>query len=113
MAEYRLPTGNAARQASAAVVGADGWDLLGALEAPAAPDWLRILPAVQRVRRVWAQQYHPRESGGQGRQAEEVPPAGQVQNSPYDPDARYGKNPLRQEAGDGLGRGQGASDRDG
>lgn len=89
--EYRLPPGTAARQASAETMGADGWELLAALEAPAAPAWLGELPAVQSVRRVWAQQYHPREVGGHWRQAEEFPPAGQVQNSPYDPDARYGK----------------------
>jgi transposase len=54
--EYRLPTGKAARQAYAEVVGADGWDLVAALEASATPTWLRELPAVQSVRRVWAQQ---------------------------------------------------------
>jgi transposase len=89
--EYRLPTGTTARLTYAEVVGADGWDLLNALEAPPAPVWLRELPAVQSLQRVWAQQYHPRAAGGQWRHAAELPPAGQVQNSPYDPDARYGK----------------------
>jgi len=88
---YRLPSGKAARQTYAEVVGADGWDLLQALEAPTAPTWLRELPASQSLQRVWAQQYHPREVGGHWRQAEDLPPAGQVQNSPYDPEARYGK----------------------
>ncbi len=89
--EYRLPTGTAARQAYAETVGVDGWGLLQALEGPSAPTWRREIPAVQSLRRVWAQQYHPREEGGHWRQAEELPPAGHVQNSPYDPDARYGK----------------------
>jgi transposase len=89
--EYRLPNGASARQAYAEVIGTDGWDLLDALEAAAAPVWLRELPVTQRLRRVWTQQYHPREVGGHWRQAKELPPAGQVQNSPYDPDARYGK----------------------
>jgi transposase len=89
--EYRLPSGTAARQAYAETIGADGWDLLGALEQPSAPAWLREISVVQRLQRVWAQQYQPRETGGHWRPAEELPPAGQVQNSPYDPDARYGK----------------------
>ncbi len=89
--EYRLPTGTTARRANAEVVGADGWDLLQALEGSEAPAWLRELPAVQSLRRVWAQQYPAREAGGHWRPAEELPPAGQVQNSPDDPDARYGK----------------------
>jgi transposase len=80
--EYRLPTGAAARQTDAETVGADGWDLLAALEAPAAPNWLRELPAVQSLQRVWAQQSQAREAGGHWRQAAELPPAGQVQNSP-------------------------------
>lgn len=88
---YRLPTGAAARQAYAETVGRDGWDLLEALELPDAPTWLRELPAVHSLQQVWAQQYHPHARGGHWRQAAELPPAGQVQNSPYDPDARYGK----------------------
>jgi transposase len=91
---YRLPTGKAARHAYAEVVGADGWDLLSALDAASAPTWLREIPAVQSVRRVWEQQYHPRAADGEGghwRLTEDLAPAGQIQNSPYDPDARYGK----------------------
>ena len=89
--EYRLPTGTTARQAYAETIGADGWELLSALEQLPAPAWLHEIPAVQSLQRVWAQHYQPREAGGHWRQAEELPPAGQVQNSPYDPDARYGK----------------------
>ena len=94
--EYRLPTGTVARQGyaegvGAEGVGADGWDLLGALEEPPAPPWRRELPALQRLQRVWAQQYQPRAAGGHWRHAEELPPAGQGQHSPDDPDARYGK----------------------
>jgi transposase len=104
--EYRLPKGTAERERYANALGADGWHLLAALDAPNAPAWLRDLPAVQTLRRVWTQQYHPRETGsqaggqgagdggagkGQWRQKDDLPPANQVQNSPYDPDARYGK----------------------
>ena len=111
--EYRLPKGAAERERYANVVGADGWRLLAALDAPATPAWLRGLPAVQTMHRVWAQQYQPRQTSrhagrqkagndeepgkgqrgrsGQWRHKDELPPADHVQNSPYDPDARYGK----------------------
>jgi transposase len=89
--EYRLPTGTTARQSYAEAVGADGWDLLAALEGPRVPAWLREIPAVHSLHQVWAQQYHPRGAGGHWRQAAELPPAGQVQNSPDDLDARSGK----------------------
>ena len=59
--EYRLPKSKAEREQYANQVGADGWHLLDALEDNATPTWLRELPAVQTLRRVWAQQYHPRE----------------------------------------------------
>jgi transposase len=60
--EYRLPKSQAERQQYANVVGADGWRLLDALEAPGTPAWLREVPAVQTLHRVWRQQYHPRET---------------------------------------------------
>jgi len=104
--EYRLPKGAAEREAYANAVGADGWRLLEALEEADTPSWLRDLPAIVTLRQVWAQQYHPRYppdpeidpagAGRQGqagtwRQKEALPPSSQIQNSPYDPEARYGK----------------------
>jgi transposase len=58
--EYRLPKGPAEREQYANEIGADGWQILEALDDPATPSWLRDLPAVQVLRQVWAQQYHPR-----------------------------------------------------
>ncbi len=95
-----MPTGTAARPTYAATVGADGGDRLGALETPAAPAWRCAIPAMQRLQRVWAQQYQPREAGGHWRQAAELPPAGQVQNSPDDPAARDGKQRQTTWVGD-------------
>jgi transposase len=114
--EYRLPSGKAERERYANQVGADGWQLLDAVDATATPVWLRELPAVQTLRRVWAQQYHPRAArglsgepgrsgeqdvgpaggaeglaGGRWRAKDDLPPTARMQNSPYDPDARYGK----------------------
>ncbi len=51
----RLPRGKAERERYANPVGADGWHVLDALEEAATPAWLRALPAVQTLRRVWDQ----------------------------------------------------------
>jgi transposase len=104
--EYRLPKGAAEREQYANEVGVDGWRILEGLEQAGTPSWLRDLPAVVTLRQVWAQQYHPRHPtdpetdpegerrkgrAGTWRQKEELPPSSQIQNSPYDPQARYGK----------------------
>jgi transposase len=107
--EYRLPKGAAEREAYANQVGADGWRILEALEHAATPSWLHDLPALVTLRQVWAQQYHPRYPtdpetdpagaagagrtgrAGRWRQKEALPPSSQIQNSPYDSEARYGK----------------------
>ena len=91
LAEYRLPKTEPARQALAEQIGADGRQLLLALAAPDAPAWLREVPAVEVLRRVWLQQYHAPDAGGvvRWRAAGDLPPAAQHINSPHDPEARY------------------------
>jgi hypothetical protein len=54
---YNLPKTEVGCMVLAIVIGTDGWTLLDALEAAAAPRWLREIPAVQTLRRVWAEQY--------------------------------------------------------
>ncbi len=54
--DYRLPPGQTARQAPADDIGADGDALLTDVYGAAAPAWLRELPAVKTLRRVWVQQ---------------------------------------------------------
>ncbi|MFL5690375.1 MAG: hypothetical protein ACJ795_01090, partial [Ktedonobacteraceae bacterium] len=56
--DYRLPDGKQAREAYAIVMGNDGAQLLDALYADAAPLWLREIPAVQTLRRVWVQNFY-------------------------------------------------------
>jgi hypothetical protein len=46
------------RQALAETIGADGFSLLAALEDPATPAWLREVPALEILRRVWIQQFY-------------------------------------------------------
>jgi len=55
---YRLPKGKAERQQYAEVIGADGFQLLSAIDSETAPSWLREVPMVQVLRQVWVQQYY-------------------------------------------------------
>jgi transposase len=86
---YRLPKTDTARQDLAAAVGADGYTLLRAIEQASGLPWLAQTPAVQALRRVWAEQYV--EQGGQvrWRDVKEMPPPATVISSPYDMEARY------------------------
>ena len=91
---WRLPASDAKRTELAARYGTDGYHLLEAAWAPGAPSWLRDLPAVQTLRRIWVQQYTRNEQGrvtrreaGPGGQG--LPPGRLRIISPYDTDARY------------------------
>lgn len=82
--DYRLPQGQAARQALAAQVGADGRTLLNAIYSADAPDWLRQLPAVETLRQIWLQQYEAVGSSEpmRWRELADQPPAAHHINSP-------------------------------
>jgi transposase len=54
---YQMPKTDAARKALAAVIGADGQVLLQAIDTASELPWLREIPMVQTLRRVWAEQY--------------------------------------------------------
>lgn len=91
--EGRMPQGQAERNAALATIGADGVALLTAVYSPSAPAWLREVPAVETLRRVWVQYFHaPGEADGavRLRAPDEMPPAALTIRSPYDPDARFG-----------------------
>jgi transposase len=91
--EYRFPKGTEARQTRAAQIGADGVRLYQAATADDAPVWLREVPAVETVRRVWLQQFYAPDEQGRvrWRSGEDAPPAALLINSPYDVEARYSK----------------------
>src|SRR5262249_19846196 len=55
--ETRLPREQAPRDASAQTVGAEGFFLLDALDAPEAPEGLRTLPMVATLRQTWQRHY--------------------------------------------------------
>jgi len=90
--ETRLPEAASKRDALAATIGADGLHLLRSVYAAPAPAWLREIPAVQIVRRVWIQYYHaPDVPDGvvRLRDPRDMPPGDRTIEFPYDPDARY------------------------
>lgn len=89
--EFRLPEGKAEREALAEAIGADGFRLLGAVHAADAPAWLRQIPAVQTLRRVWVQEYYAPDPDGRARwrATADLPPAHRMINSPHDAEARY------------------------
>jgi transposase len=85
---HDLPKSEAERRKLAEVIGADGHELLLALEAANRPE-LGELPAVQTLRRVWDEQYVETAGRVALRAVEAMPsPAGLIA-SPYDPEARY------------------------
>jgi transposase len=90
MEDYRLPESKDERVGFATTIGADGLALLQAVDAVDAPDWLRVVPAVVTLRRVWIQNDTWTEAGTlRWRTNEEIPPSAQFIGSPYDLDARY------------------------
>jgi transposase len=86
--EYRLPKTDAERVALATQVGQDGCFLLAALYADEAT-WLRHIPAVETMRRVWVQNFSINDGIVQWRRAGNLPPGAQAICSPFDPHARY------------------------
>lgn len=87
--EYRLPKGAAGREALALRIGTDGFTVLeGVFAADTAP-WLRQVPAVEALRRIWIQHFYRDEAGIHWRRDDQLPPAPIYVSSPYDPDARY------------------------
>lgn len=89
--DERLPQEATARQALAEQIGGDGVRLLAAIDAETtALGWLREVPAVHTLRRVWIQQYQLTAAGKVcWRQGGDLPPAARMINSPYDVEARY------------------------
>jgi hypothetical protein len=98
MTSWRPPASQAARDELAIAYARDGYALLEAVYDPAAPGWLRELPAVDVLRRVLLQNYARTITGGREvirRRDKEpdgdgLPPGHARIASPYDTDARCG-----------------------
>jgi transposase len=89
--DYRLPKAEAARQALAEQIGADGRVLLRAISAADAPTWLHNLRAVCILRQVWIQHYYAvgDHEPMRWRAWADLPAAAQMITTPYDIEARY------------------------
>jgi transposase len=87
--DYRLPKGREKREALALEIGADGFLLLEALDAPTAPVAAREVPMVGTLRDVWRVHYARDGGKPRWRAGAELPPVGERLQSPYDPEAHY------------------------
>ena len=96
--DLHLPESQAGRRELMVRYGTDGYWLLEQVYEPSAPGWLRGLPAVQVLRRIWIQQFYREITGGRQEvrrreklpQGDGLPPGRSQLISPYDLDARYG-----------------------
>ncbi|MDJ0703712.1 MAG: IS1182 family transposase [Leptolyngbyaceae cyanobacterium MO_188.B28] len=89
--DYHLPKSKSKREEQAILYGEDGFRLLNAIFDDASPAWLRQIPAVETLRRVWVQQYYCCDAKIHWRGQDETPPASIMISSPYEPDAHYAK----------------------
>jgi transposase len=87
--DSRLPKEKEQRQAYAEAVGADGFVLLDRLGAPEAPPELRQLEKVEVLRLVWERHYQREGGRVHLKSQDELPPAAEAIESPYDPEARF------------------------
>ena len=88
--EYRLPQSKSSREAYFHQVGADGQELLNAIYS--SDKWLRMLPALETMRRIWVQNYTWIQNGQlRWRQPGELPASSLYISSPYDPEVRYSR----------------------
>jgi len=89
--DYHLPVSKVGREQQAQVYGEDGKQLLDAIFDGQSSNWLRQVPAVETLRRVWVQQYYVCDNKIHWRTEQGIPPATLMISSPYDLDAHYAK----------------------
>jgi len=103
--DIRLPDSAAGRAELAVQYGRDGYRLLRQVRSPGAPAWLRDLPAVEALRRIWVQQFCLGHDGEGGEKViwrgdrQGLPPGRTALVSPYDLDVRYSEKRGRGWAG--------------
>jgi transposase len=102
--DLHLPESQAGRKELMVRYGTDGYFLLEQAHGPGAPAWLRELPAVQALRRIWVQQFYREVTDGRQEvrrreklpEGDGLPPGRDRLISPYDLDARYS---IKRETG--------------
>jgi transposase len=87
--DQRLPKGKQAREEYLKTVGADGFRLLGQLDAPHTPELLKEIAEVETLRRIWEQHYEKVDGGLRVLDPKEMPEAAHRIESPYEVEARY------------------------
>jgi transposase len=97
--DERLPTKQAARDALALQTGQDGTTLLATIFSEKAPAWLREVPAIDVLRRVWLQNYLWQDEQLCWRENDNIPPASQFISSPHDLEAHYARKHTTQWIG--------------
>jgi transposase len=90
--DQRLPKGKQAREEYLKTVGADGFRLLGQLDAPHTPELLKEIAEVETLRRIWEQHYEKVDGGLRVLDPKEMPEAAHRIESPYEVEARYSTN---------------------
>lgn len=98
MEQSRFPKSQVKQEALMQSIGQDGFTLLERLTQSDAPDYVQALPAVDVLQTVWEQQFVRTPDDDHGspgqvawRPTEELPPAEEMINSPYDPDAHFSR----------------------
>lgn len=89
--EARFPQDETKREQLVQRIAEDGAQLLTRLLAAETPAFLKELEVVHLLWRVWIEQYEVVEGVIRWRAAGNLPPAAQMINSPYDPDARFSR----------------------
>jgi len=87
--DCRLPKSQEKREALALEIGADGFLLLDALDAPTAPTAARDVAMVRTMRDVWRIHYARDDGRPRWRAGSELPPVGDRLQSPYDPEMHF------------------------
>ncbi len=70
-----------------------------AINAPETPAWLREVPAVVTLRRIWLQNFTREEAAIRWRATEDTPTSATFVSSPYDGDAHYARKRTTQWVG--------------
>lgn len=89
--DYRLPKPYAERVDLSELVGRDGMTLLDVIFSPGAPDYLRAVPAVDVLRRVWVQHFYVDADRLRWREQKSFPSSALMVASPYDLEVRYSR----------------------
>lgn len=108
--DFHLPKTDTERVALTQAVGRDGFMLLKALDNSDATTWLRQIPALRILRKVWIQNYMLTDDQMSWREVGNIPPATIFLSTPHDPEAHYAKK--RSTSWVGYGVLQGTSDGD-